>query len=863
MATSDIDNWEPVDDTKLSGEDTPDSQQELALDPPFHVDNSKLKPSPSPIKAIQHSHGSSISSMDSSTFKSSPADPQLTELNSVTGVNVPVENPSALSSVTDIIDSTNKESHDDRESQASSFFNNVLSSLSFNRNTDPNTRVSNHSRTVSESSTSTHVPDIISYRKATPSRKSKRSVSIGSDIVASPLREAEKPLELTQDYDKKLYVADKLEGTNYRFSTDERNNDFHKVFKSVPQDDRLLDDFSCALSREFLFQGRIYISRGHICFNSNLLGWVTNLVISLKEVILIEKTSTAGLFPNGIAIETHLGKHQFASFISRDTTFDFIKAVWEKHKTEDPVTLSREDSTNFLANDEFTTVTADFFSKPYNDAVPHNLTAPPSRASVISENDSAIDNAIMSVDDFTPSFAVSAGGAEDDENSESLTSDEEEEEEEKSVHAVFKLKEDSGYEYEGPYYFQETSFKYVPEENNEVVLTELELNAPPGVVYQILFSDDNVSFLMDFLKSQQSSQFSAIPGFDEVNKDGQHYREYSYAKALNYPVGPKSTKCYVTETVLHCNYENYINVLNTTKTPDVPSGNSFSVKTRYMLRWASKTSCILKISFWVDWTGSSWIKTMVDKSCKSGQIDATETLVKLLREYVDRFVNETSVEVSKAPTKRPSQSRRVSRLSNRSSLLTLGKPEPSPSTKPSPGEQIVSSSPFFIKENIIIVLLITITLLLIVNVAFQLRIIRQMNVIDKSNDFLNLSNFRIDKVLEDIKDVFYEDKQLSEELVENMKISEQLEIWDWLDERANVQKIALDPHKRKQYQNYLHFLINKWIRGEVPSNESQSFLQKLDSLMKLVEENIEDKERGKDFFKMSKIKDAMQYLIDN
>ena len=38
-----------------------------------------------------------------------------------------------------------------------------------------------------------------------------------------------------------------------------------------------LSDFSCALSREILLQGRIYISQGWFCFYSNIFGWETQV----------------------------------------------------------------------------------------------------------------------------------------------------------------------------------------------------------------------------------------------------------------------------------------------------------------------------------------------------------------------------------------------------------------------------------------------------------------------------------------------------------------------------------------------------------------------------------------------------------
>jgi hypothetical protein len=90
----------------------------------------------------------------------------------------------------------------------------------------------------------------------------------------------------------------------FAFASPKRNKDFHNQFKSVPEDDLLIEDYSAALQREILLQGRLYISEGHICFWSNIFGYVTALVMSLDEVISVEKRSTAMIFQNGIAIQT-------------------------------------------------------------------------------------------------------------------------------------------------------------------------------------------------------------------------------------------------------------------------------------------------------------------------------------------------------------------------------------------------------------------------------------------------------------------------------------------------------------------------------------------------------------------------------
>ncbi|KAG0043477.1 hypothetical protein BGZ83_011354, partial [Gryganskiella cystojenkinii] len=90
--------------------------------------------------------------------------------------------------------------------------------------------------------------------------------------------------------------------------------------------------YGCALQKEILVQGRLYISENHVCFNANIFGWVTNLVIAFSEITAIEKRLTAFVIPNAISITTTTNTrgHFFASFLSRDAAHDLLMAAWRK-----------------------------------------------------------------------------------------------------------------------------------------------------------------------------------------------------------------------------------------------------------------------------------------------------------------------------------------------------------------------------------------------------------------------------------------------------------------------------------------------------------------------------------------------------
>ncbi|OBZ80178.1 putative membrane protein C20F10.07, partial [Choanephora cucurbitarum] len=111
-----------------------------------------------------------------------------------------------------------------------------------------------------------------------------------------------------------------------------KNDEFHALFKSVPESDLLIDDYKCALQKEILLQGHLYLSEHHVCFKSNIFGWVTNLVIQFAEIERIEKRMTAKIIPNGILIATNTSTHIFASFLLRDQTYEQIIKIWNLSK---------------------------------------------------------------------------------------------------------------------------------------------------------------------------------------------------------------------------------------------------------------------------------------------------------------------------------------------------------------------------------------------------------------------------------------------------------------------------------------------------------------------------------------------------
>ncbi|XP_061595412.1 GRAM domain-containing protein 2A isoform X3 [Cololabis saira] len=115
----------------------------------------------------------------------------------------------------------------------------------------------------------------------------------------------------------------------YRGSTVSKyNSQYHKLFPCVPKDEILMKVYSCALLRDILLQGRLYISRNWLCFYANLFGKDIKVAIPVVSVRLVKKHKTAGLVPNGLAITTDTGqKYVFVSLLSRDSVYDVLRRI--------------------------------------------------------------------------------------------------------------------------------------------------------------------------------------------------------------------------------------------------------------------------------------------------------------------------------------------------------------------------------------------------------------------------------------------------------------------------------------------------------------------------------------------------------
>lgn len=368
--------------------------------------------------------------------------------------------------------------------------------------------------------------------------------------------------EDSEGSDDELDINEDIPVTGFAVASSKRNADFHELFPSIPEGDYLIEDYGCALQREILIQGRIYISENHICFHANIFGWITDLSIPIYEITALEKKMTAFVIPNAIQITTRQAKYTFASFLSRDTTYDVIANIWRLSRPDDALSQTGS-SGNFIS---------------------------PASTSDVSGP------------------LVTTGG--------------------KEIAPVARFSKNK---------VTQCACSKSGQHLNEIAL-ETVLPGTPDKIYNLMFAS---GFIKDFMRVDQKLMDVQISDWFPTSDNLKLLaRNMSYIKPLNNSVGPKQTKCEIHDETLTCDFDDHVVMLTTTKTPDVPSGGVFSVKTKTCLMWASAISTRVIVSTQVDWTGRSFIKGLIEKSAIDGQKVYHSDLDKAMRMYIQEHQSE-------------------------------------------------------------------------------------------------------------------------------------------------------------------------------------------------------------------------------
>nr|XP_043879891.1 GRAM domain-containing protein 2B-like isoform X3 [Solea senegalensis] len=108
-------------------------------------------------------------------------------------------------------------------------------------------------------------------------------------------------------------------------SFQKHNKSFHKLFQEISEGENLTDMFTCALQKEVLYHGKLYISENHACFHSSVLLKDTKVVIPASSVTGVKKHSSA---LSMLSIQTADGdKFTFVSLRNREICYKLLQSV--------------------------------------------------------------------------------------------------------------------------------------------------------------------------------------------------------------------------------------------------------------------------------------------------------------------------------------------------------------------------------------------------------------------------------------------------------------------------------------------------------------------------------------------------------
>ncbi|XP_076591893.1 protein Aster-B isoform X4 [Chaetodon auriga] len=435
----------------------------------------------------------------------------------------------------------------------------------------------------------------------------------------------------------------------------QRNEDFRKLFKQLPDTERLIVDYSCALQRDILLQGRLYLSENWICFYSNIFRWETLLTVRLKDICSMTKEKTARLIPNAIQVCTDNEKHFFTSFGARDRTYMMMFRLWQNALLDKPLCpkelwhfvhqcygnelgLTSDDEDYVPPDDDFNTmgfseeipneeneINNDSLSKSSAEAKPegsppllHKKVIPNSTIPSPGNHDTPItfDLPAEEYADFLPDGELLA------------------------VPLVVEEKNNDTSGPGGPVPSPSLDFN-----DNEDIPTELsdssethdeagevqafheDLNGRQHInevykfsvdkLYDILFTESQ--FMSDFMEQRRISDVVYHPWKKE--DAGNQTREIMYTISLSNPLAPKTSTVSETQTLYKVSQESECYIIDAEViTHDVPYHDYFYTLNHYMLTRVAKNKCRLRVSTELRYRKQPWglVKGFIERNFWSG-----------------------------------------------------------------------------------------------------------------------------------------------------------------------------------------------------------------------------------------------------
>uniref|UniRef100_A0A8C3C9H2 GRAM domain containing 1B n=1 Tax=Cairina moschata TaxID=8855 RepID=A0A8C3C9H2_CAIMO len=474
----------------------------------------------------------------------------------------------------------------------------------------------------------------------------------------------------------------------------QRNEDFRKLFKHLPDTERLIVDYSCALQRDILLQGRLYLSENWICFYSNIFRWETLLTVRLKDICSMTKEKTARLIPNAIQVCTDTEKHFFTSFGARDRTYMMMFRLWQNALLDKP--LCPKELWHFVHqcygnelgltsdDEDYVPPDDDFNTMGYCEEIPveeNEVNDSSSKSSMEAKPEASPQLPKKSV---TASTLTSTGSSEAPASFDGVLPEEEEAVAESPVEKDLGIANIMGEKIEiiAPVNSPSLDFN-----DNEDIPTELsdssethdegevqafyeDLNGRQYVnevfnfsvdkLYDLLFTDSQ--FQRDFMEQRRFSDIIFHPWKKEEN--GNQTRVILYTITLTNPLAPKTATVTETQTMYKASQESECYVIDAeVLTHDVPYHDYFYTINRYTLTRVARNKSRLRVSTELRYRKQPWglVKSFIEKNFWSGLEDYFRHLESELTKTESTYLAEVHRQSPKEKVSKQSTVRRRKR----------------------------------------------------------------------------------------------------------------------------------------------------------------------------------------------------------
>ncbi|XP_066837422.1 protein Aster-B isoform X8 [Anser cygnoides] len=461
----------------------------------------------------------------------------------------------------------------------------------------------------------------------------------------------------------------------------QRNEDFRKLFKHLPDTERLIVDYSCALQRDILLQGRLYLSENWICFYSNIFRWET--------------------------------LHFFTSFGARDRTYMMMFRLWQNALLDKPLCpkelwhfvhqcygnelgLTSDDEDYVPPDDDFNTMgcsctergkhknVCSLWRLSYCEEIPveeNEVNDSSSKSSMEAKPEASPQLPKKSV---TASTLTSTGSSEAPASFDGVLPEEEEAVAESPVEKDLGIANIMGEKIEiiAPVNSPSLDFN-----DNEDIPTELsdssethdegevqafyeDLNGRQYVnevfnfsvdkLYDLLFTDSQ--FQRDFMEQRRFSDIIFHPWKKEEN--GNQTRVILYTITLTNPLAPKTATVTETQTMYKASQESECYVIDAeVLTHDVPYHDYFYTINRYTLTRVARNKSRLRVSTELRYRKQPWglVKSFIEKNFWSGLEDYFRHLESELTKTESTYLAEVHRQSPKEKVSKQSTVRRRKR----------------------------------------------------------------------------------------------------------------------------------------------------------------------------------------------------------